>query len=113
MTNIIIDIIVELLHVFFVHVCFATVRNIFLLLKNPALHGKCVDAIYKYIREKHRSVDAIVTPEAKGFLFGSNIAAKLKVKFIPIRKAGKLLADPGDLIQHTFRNRKNEVKVYR
>lgn len=38
----------------------------------------------------NNSVDAIACIEARGFLFGSLIAQKLRVPFIPIRKQGKL-----------------------
>ena len=39
---------------------------------------------------KKLDVDYIVSPEARGFLFGSNVAFKLNVGFIPVRKKGKL-----------------------
>jgi len=89
-------------------------RDIFVLAKNPALYNQCTDAIVEHIHEKYgNSVDAIVTPDAKGFLFGPNVASKLNVLFIPIRKAGKLLAYPDDLIQATYQNRMNKVKCSR
>ena len=95
-------------------VCYAMTRDILVLTRNPALLNKCTSAIVEYIREKYgTSVDAIVTPDAKGFLFGTNIASKLDVMFIPIRKAGKLLADPDGLIQATYQNRMNKVKFSR
>lgn len=40
------------------------------------------------IREKN--VDYIVSPEARGFLFGCPVANTLNVGFIPVRKKGKL-----------------------
>ncbi len=40
------------------------------------------------IRDK--KVDYIISPEARGFLFGCLVANKLNVGFIPIRKKGKL-----------------------
>lgn len=40
------------------------------------------------IRDKN--VDYIVSPEARGFLFGCPVANKLDVGFIPVRKKGKL-----------------------
>ena len=39
---------------------------------------------------KKLNVDYIVSPEARGFLFGSNVAYKLNIGFIPVRKKGKL-----------------------
>lgn len=39
---------------------------------------------------KNKKVDYIISPEARGFLFGCPVANKLNVGFIPIRKKGKL-----------------------
>jgi len=94
---------------------FAMSRDIFQLPLKPALFKKCIDTINQHIDEKHGTsadaINAIVTPEAKGFVFGSAVAAKRSIPFIPIRKAGKLLANPGDLIQATYTNRKNKVRL--
>ena len=38
----------------------------------------------------NKKVDYIISPEARGFLFGCPVANKLNVGFIPIRKKGKL-----------------------
>ncbi|MDQ7983270.1 MAG: adenine phosphoribosyltransferase [Spiroplasma sp.] len=42
------------------------------------------DLIKKY------QITAIVAPEARGFIFGSALAYALKLKFVPVRKIGKL-----------------------
>lgn len=39
---------------------------------------------------RNKKVDYIISPEARGFLFGCPVANKLNVGFIPIRKKGKL-----------------------
>ena len=39
---------------------------------------------------KNKNVDYVVSPEARGFLFGSAIANKLKIGLIPVRKKGKM-----------------------
>ena len=39
---------------------------------------------------KEKNVDYIVGPEARGFIIGAAIASRLKIGFIPVRKAGKL-----------------------
>ena len=39
---------------------------------------------------KAKKVDYIISPEARGFLFGSPVANKLNIGFIPVRKKGKL-----------------------
>ena len=40
------------------------------------------------IRDKN--IDYIISPEARGFLFGCPVANRLNVGFIPVRKKGKL-----------------------
>lgn len=42
---------------------------------------------------KGRDVDLIAGPEARGFLFGSPLAYKMGVGFVPVRKPGKLPAE--------------------
>lgn len=42
------------------------------------------------IMEKHPNIDYIVCPDARGFIWGSYIAALLEKPLIPIRKHGKL-----------------------
>lgn len=39
---------------------------------------------------KKKKVDYIISPEARGFLFGCPVAQQLNVGFIPVRKKGKL-----------------------
>ena len=39
---------------------------------------------------ENKKVDYIISPEARGFLFGSPVAQQLNVGFIPVRKKGKL-----------------------
>lgn len=39
---------------------------------------------------KNKKIDYIVAPEARGFLFGTAIADRLKIGCIPVRKKGKL-----------------------
>ena len=49
------------------------------------------EIIEKFIEEiKEKNVDYIVGPEARGFIIGAAIASRLKIGFIPVRKAGKL-----------------------
>jgi len=82
-------------------------RDIFILTGNPTLFKKCSDPIVKYIRENYgTSVDAIVTPETKGFLFATHIASNLGLRFIPICKRARLY---GEKITTTYKSRINEV----
>lgn len=49
------------------------------------------EIVDKFISEiKDRNIDYIVGPEARGFIFGSVVAYKLNIGFIPVRKKGKL-----------------------
>ncbi len=63
-------------------------RDITTLLQDPAAHRE-ISAIF-YDRYANRNIDKIVGIDARGFLFGSVLAYKLDVGFIPIRKNGKL-----------------------
>ena len=42
-------------------------------------------------------IDVVVALDARGFLFGPTLALRLKARFVPIRKAGKVC--------HQLRNR--------
>ncbi len=43
-----------------------------------------------YDELKDKSIDYLVLPEARGFLFGTAVAEKLNTGIIPVRKKGKL-----------------------
>jgi len=64
-----------------------------------------------YIGESYptQPLDAVVAPDAKGFLIASHVARELKLPFIPIRKAGKL---SGDLIRTKYKDRMNAVDLF-
>ena len=60
---------------------------------NPILIDKEVysEVIEKLIREvQDKNIDYIISPEARGFLFGCPVASKLNIGFIPVRKKGKM-----------------------
>lgn len=60
---------------------------------NPLIIQKEVfnEIVSKFVKQiKDKNVDYIVAPEARGFLFGSAVANKLEIGFIPLRKKGKL-----------------------
>ena len=63
-------------------------RDITTLLLDPAGLRASVDAIADDHPEG--SIDAVVGIEARGFIFGTAIAYRLGVGFVPIRKPGKL-----------------------
>ncbi len=67
------------------------------LLVNPEAFRSALDKMEKFCRS--REVDRIVGIESRGFIFGGALADRLKVGFVPVRKAGKL---PGETIAATY-----------
>lgn len=67
-----------------------------LLLDGEAFRHAC-DELYN--RYKNEKIDKVVGLEARGFIFGSVLAYKLGVGFVPIRKKGKL---PAKTASHTY-----------
>jgi len=63
-------------------------RDITTLLQDPAAHREI--AVIFYNRYADKNIEKIVGIDARGFLFGSVLAYKLDIGFIPIRKNGKL-----------------------
>jgi adenine phosphoribosyltransferase len=63
-------------------------RDITTLLLDPTAHREiCAIFYHRYVNEK---VDKIVGIDARGFLYGSVLAYKLDIGFVPVRKNGKL-----------------------
>lgn len=60
--------------------------NSLILQKNTL--QEIIDIFVEYLKDT--PIDYIVAPEARGFLFGSTVAYKLKCGVIPVRKKGKL-----------------------
>ena len=65
-------------------------RDITPLLSDPAALKFALDEMTSRIEAKRP--DAIAAIESRGFLFGTPIAARLGLPFVPIRKPGKLPA---------------------
>lgn len=65
-------------------------RDITPLLNSGESLNKITDMFASICEHKGWRPDAIVGPEARGFIFGPLLAAKLGVGFIPVRKPGKL-----------------------
>ena len=63
-------------------------RDITPLLADPKAFPAAVDALCAPF--KRAGVAYVVGVEARGFIFGAAVAAKLKAGFVPIRKKGKL-----------------------
>lgn len=63
-------------------------KDITPVLHNPQL---CEDIVQTFAKRlEHKTINAIVGVESRGFLFGFALAKKLNVPFILVRKAGKL-----------------------
>mgnify|MGYP001583951809 FL=1 len=63
-------------------------KDITPLLSNGKKFKELIDVFYE--RYKDKKLDKIVGIEARGFIFGSALAVKLGVGFVPVRKKGKL-----------------------
>lgn len=63
-------------------------RDITTLLADAAAFRFAVDRLFE--RYESQGIDAIVGIESRGFLFGTVLAYRLGLPFVPIRKEGKL-----------------------
>lgn len=63
-------------------------KDITPVLANPEAFTFVIKAFADFV--KKYKITAIAAPEARGFIFGSALAYALKLKFVPIRKSGKL-----------------------
>jgi adenine phosphoribosyltransferase len=65
-------------------------RDITTLLQNPEGFGFVIDQLTKLYADE--SIDYVAGIESRGFIFGTPLAHRLSVGFVPIRKPGKLPA---------------------
>ena len=72
-------------------------KDITSLLLDAELSSSIVESFVEILQKKR--IDAIVGVESRGFLFGFLLANKLKIPFVPIRKAGKL---PGEIVAYSY-----------
>lgn len=63
-------------------------KDITTLLKDRVKFKEAVDAFASKLKGK--SIDAILSVEARGFIFGGALAYKMGIGIVPIRKKGKL-----------------------
>ena len=63
-------------------------KDITTLLKDKDAFKYTVDKIAAYLKDKN--IDTVVSPEARGFLFGAPVAYAVGAGFVPVRKMGKL-----------------------
>lgn len=74
-------------------------RDIFPVLHDPAAFSDLIDVFVEEIKAEYPNVDIIMGLESRGFLLGVPVALKLKLPFVPVRKAGKL---PGEKYSVSF-----------
>ena len=67
-------------------------KDITTLLKNKKAYQETLDLMEETLKDFE--FDYIIGIESRGFIFGSALADRLKVGFIPVRKPGKL---PGEI----------------
>jgi adenine phosphoribosyltransferase len=80
------------------------------LLANPrALHIVLDGLAERFIGEP---IDAIVGIEARGFIFGGALAARLNASFVPVRKPGKLPASV-DRVQFDTEYSKESLEMHK
>ncbi len=65
------------------------------LLKDKQCFRQCIKQLADHFRAK--SIDIVVSNEARGFIIGATLAYELGVGFVPIRKKGKLPSKCVDL----------------
>lgn len=72
-------------------------KDISPIISNPELFEELIDKMSKY--PVFKDTDAIIAIDARGFIFGSTIAQKVKKPLILARKKGKL---PGLLVEESY-----------
>jgi adenine phosphoribosyltransferase len=72
-------------------------KDITPLLGDPEVFNETIEQLHHAVREME--IDAVAGVESRGFIFGTPLAMKLGVGFIPIRKPGKL---PAETIQEEY-----------
>ena len=68
-------------------------RDITPVLSDPGLMSGIIDRFAQEMEGRGWRPEAVVGPEARGFIFGPLLAARLGVSFVPVRKPGKLPYD--------------------
>ena len=68
-------------------------RDITPVLSDPGLMSGIIDRFAQEMEGRGWRPEAGVGPEARGFIFGPLLAARLGISFVPVRKPGKLPYD--------------------
>ena len=75
------------------------------LLIDKERYNEIIESFCNEIKDKN--IDYIISPEARGFLFGCPVANKLNIGFIPVRKKGKM---PPTTVETSFEYEKEYGK---
>lgn len=78
------------------------------LIKEERLYNEIVSWLAQPFRAK---VDAVVSPEAKGWLLGISMARELQASFIPVRKADAPLYEDELLISESYITHSGEESI--
>src|SRR5580704_12239164 len=85
-------------------------KDITPLLASPRALHIVLDGIAERFIGEH--VDVIVGIEARGFIFGGALAARLNASFVPVRKPGKLPASV-DRVEHVTEYSKDALEMHK
>lgn len=80
-------------------------KDIFPLLANVAQRNILMERIVSIYQNMGVKITAIVGLESRGFILGMDLATRLNVKFVPIRKANKL---PGATFKESYKKEYGE-----
>jgi adenine phosphoribosyltransferase len=86
-----------------------TFKDLTTLLLHPEALSHTVDLLSRYAEE--RDIELVVAAEARGFILGGAVAARVGAGFIPARKPGKLPADV-DTVEYTLEYGVNALEVH-
>jgi adenine phosphoribosyltransferase len=86
-----------------------TFKDLTTLLLHPEALSHTVDLLSRYAEE--REVELVVAAEARGFILGGAVAARVGAGFIPARKPGKLPADV-DTVEYTLEYGVDALEVH-
>jgi adenine phosphoribosyltransferase len=64
--------------------------DVFGIFANPKIHRALIDVVVNRVKNSNTKVEAVIGLEARGFIFGPQVALELQIPFLPVRKAGKL-----------------------
>lgn len=85
-------------------------KDITTLLNQQEIFSHAVDYMYAPFRSS--DIDKIVGIESRGFIFGSALAYKLNIGFVPVRKPGKLPAAT-EVIEYQLEYGKDSLEIHR